>query len=329
MKHLMGKDVPPETIQDVGEEVESAETLKVYVDGFPPDERTSTIQESFIPLAEAPVVKSQQDVVAERNRLVEILKDKTFGHFPEETCDLDVETDFEYMGGQTKLARLAFTSEQGWRLHAKLTRPAESQDKKSPALIFLDSPAGERWEFEGFTGGFDPSWIRLGVQCRGVNETSWGQDLQWHTRRNAAITGRTIASMQVYDALRAIELVRRLPGVDPDGIAIAGRGQMAAVALYAALLDGHLKAIALEQAPATQNAPSIPDGTGEAIEMLNCLRFTDLPYVAGLLCPADLVFVGDRPETYQWAENLYSQLGGRVYNIQRLRDYRPGTEPRK
>lgn len=226
------------------------------------------------------------------------------------------------MSGDTKLARLAFTSEQDWRLHAKLLRPAATQDKRSPVLVFLCSPAGVRGEFEGFTGGFDPSWVRLAVQCRGIGETSWGQELQWHIRRNAAITGRTIASMRVYDALRAIELARGLPGVDPDRIAVAGRGQMAAVALYAALLNGRLEAVILEQPPATQNAPSNPDGTGDAIEMLNCLRYTDLPYVAGLLCPADLVLVSEYPETYQWTEALYNKLGEKLYKVGKLADYR-------
>jgi len=227
------------------------------------------------------------------------------------------------MNGQTKSARLAFTSEQDWRLHAILSRPAEAQGKKSPALIFLDSPDAERWESERFTNGFDSSWVRLAVQCRGIRETAWGQDLQWHIRRNAAITGRTIASMRVYDALRAMEMARKLPGVDPDRIAIAGRGEMAVIALYAALLDGNLEAVALEQPPATQNAPGNSDGTGEAIEMLNCLRFTDLPYVAGMLYPTDLVFIGDRPESYDWTQDLYNQLGGQLYNFKRLAEYIP------
>jgi hypothetical protein len=116
-------------------------------------------------------------------------------------------------------------------------------------------------------------------------------------------------------------LARQLPGVNPDRIAIAARGEMGAVALYAALLDGHITAVVLEQPPATQNAPSNPDGTGEAIEMLNCLRFTDLSYVAGLLYPADLVFVGEHPDSYDWTEKLYSQLDGKVYNIKRLAEY--------
>jgi cephalosporin-C deacetylase-like acetyl esterase len=326
IKHLMGKDLPPESIADVGDELESSEDLRVYVDGFPSDERTSTIQESFIKVAEAPVIENQDDLRAERDKLVKTLREKTFYHFPEQPCELDVEVDFEYMSGDTKLARMAFTSEQGWRLHGKLVRPKESQDKKSPVMVFLsspgaNSPAGNRWEFEGFTNGFDTSWVRLAVECRGIGETSWGQDLQWHIRRNAAITGRTIASMRVYDALRAVELARKLPGVDPDRVAVAGRGEMAVVALYAALLDGKLEAVIVESPPATQNAPGNPDGTGEAIEMLNCLRFTDLPYLAGLLYPAELIFVGDRPDAYRWAEELYSMLGKKVHSVGRLRDY--------
>ena len=322
IKHLMGKDVPPESIEDVGEELESEENLKVFVNGIPSDERASKIHESFIKLAQAPVINSSEDVEKERNKLIVTLKEKTFGQFPKNPCDLNVKTEFEYMNGETKYARLTFTSEKGWRLHGTLMRPVPTQDKKSPLLIFLYSPGSERWEFEGFTGGFDSSWVRLGVQCRGIRETSWGQDLQWHIRRNAALTGRTIASMQVYDALRAIEMARNIPDIDPERIAIAGQGQMAVVALYAALLDGKMKAVILGNPPATQNAPSNPDGTGEAIEMLNCLRYTDLPYVAGLLFPANLVMVGECPDTYKWTEDIYSKLGNKIYKVRKLSEFR-------
>lgn len=322
MKHLMDKDVPPESIEDVGEEVESEETLKVYVNGFPTDERTSEIQETFISVAEAPVIENKNQLETKREQVVQALKEKTFGHFPEKPCNLDVEINFDYMNGETKLTRLEFTPEQDWRLHATLVRPEAAQNKKSPLLIFLSSPNSERWEFGGFTGGFDPSWSRLAVQCRGIRETAWGQDLQWHIRRNAAITGRTIASMRVYDALRAVELARGLPGIDPERIAIAGRGEMAAIAIYAALLDGNLGAIVLENPPSTQNAPSNPDGTGPAIEMLNCLRLTDLPYATGMIYPADLVFIGEPPKSYGWTKELYDRLGGRVYNVKNLSECR-------
>jgi hypothetical protein len=131
--------------------------------------------------------------------------------------------------------------------------------------------------------------------------------------------------MRVWDTLRALEALRTYPGVDAERIALAARGELGAVALYAALLDGRVKALLLENPPATQNAPSRPDGTGPALEMLNVLRFTDLPYVAGLLWPTELVFVHSRPETYEWAEALYRELGapGAVRHVTDLAGWGP------
>ena len=109
--------------------------------------------------------------------------------------------------------------------------------------------------------------------------------------------------------------------VEPQGRSSVEIASIAIRAKLAPLLDGRLEAIALENPPATQNAPSNPDGTGEAIEMLNCLRFTDLPYVAGMLCPTDLVFVGEMSESYKWAKELYDRMGKQVHDVERLADY--------
>jgi hypothetical protein len=43
--------------------------------------------------------------------------------------------------------------------------------------------------------------------------------------------------------------------------------------------------------------------------MLNCLRYTDAPQIAGLLYPAGVVIAGEVPQTYAWAEDLYRRLG--------------------
>ena len=62
--------------------------------------------------------------------------------------------------------------------------------------------------------------------------------------------------------------------------------------------------------------------------MLFALRVTDLPQVAGLLWPAELVFIGPRPTSYQWAEDLYAGLGapGAVRRIMEWSQWRPRTE---
>jgi hypothetical protein len=153
-----------------------------------------------------------------------------------------------------------------------------------------------------------------------------------HVRRASAWSGRTLASMRVYDTLRGLEAIRHLPFVDAKQVALAAQGEMAAVALYAALLDGNLRALILDTPPATQNAPSerdvrasLPDGRGPAIEMLNCLRITDLAQISGLLYPLEQVFIGRMPLTYGWVEEIYNRLGppGKLLKLRDLSDWRP------
>ena len=118
-----------------------------------------------------------------------------------------------------------------------------------------------------------------------------------------------MASMRVYDLLRCLEVVRGLPGVDRRRVAVAARGEMAVVALYAALMDGAVHAVLVEDPPATQNAPSRDDGRGAAIEMLHCLRVTDLAQVAVALWPTKLWFIGETHDAYQWARQTYETIG--------------------
>ena len=49
----------------------------------------------------------------------------------------------------------------------------------------------------------------------------------------------------------------------------------------------------------------------------------NLPQVAGLMYPNELVVMGEIPGTYDWAENLYQTLGipGKYQNIQTLSDW--------
>lgn len=319
VRHLQGREVSEEEVGDIDERPEvqeTAETLRVFVPGPPADERVSTIQEEFIPLPPPPKIATAQDLERHRQQVIAFLRERTFRHFPKEPCPLDLTIEYEMETGSASGGRFAFTSEEGWRLHGmwyvpnKVSRPAR-------AVVALRGPGEERNATERWLGGLASRWARVIVEPRGTGDTAWGEELNWHLRRAAMLVGRTIASMQVYDALRALEAAGRLPGIDGTTLALAGQGPMAAVALYAALLHGSLRAVLLGDPPASQNAPSRPDGTGPALEMLLCLRATDLPQVAGLLWPTELVFFGPCPETYRWAEEVYARLGepGAVHRI--------------
>lgn len=312
-RHLMGRDVPAETIGDIDDSParqETAETLKVFVSGVPAGNRTLTIQDDLRPLPAPPTIADRSAFDLKRTRVVRELRERTFGAFPAKPPPLDTQVEFEFDEENHASQRLAFTSEEGWRLMlTRSLRHGHEAPGPVPAVVALRLPGEARWDTHGFALRLDAPWWKVEFEPRGIGSTAWGDDLQWHVRRAAAWTGRTVASMRVWDTLRALAAVRALPGIDPQRVALAARGEMAAVALYAALLDGGVPTVLLESPPATQNAAGSKDGRGPALEMLNCLRITDLPQVAGLLFPTEVLVAGEVPATYDWAADLYQRLG--------------------
>lgn len=309
MRELMGKDISTDDLGviDISKEL-SNERLMAYVDGPPADDRTVTVQDSFVKLADPPEVNSVEELDTYRKQVKDFLREKTFHAFPEQPVPLDTRLEFQTdnfakYGVQT----FSFVSENGWRLKVSL-QINQSPDKPNPILLVLKNPNEERWASASLTSGVRGKMNVAYFEARGIGETGWAPSLQWHIRRSAAWTGRTVASMRVYDVLRCLEALRQMPGIDPDNISMVAQGEMAAIAPYATLFDGRIKSLILKNPPATQDVASQPNGRGEAIEMLNCLRITDLPQVAGLMFPRELVTIGELPQTYAWTEDLYTNL---------------------
>jgi hypothetical protein len=318
----MGKHITPEEAGDIDESAESLlseEELKVYVDGPPADDRTTTIQDSFVKLAQVPGISNENELFSFRNFVINFLKTRSFGAFPENPPPFDQIKVFRTLDRATYGSDIySFVSEEGWRLKVDI-RWRNDPSLKKPLMMVLRNSDENRWDSEGFISGLKDEWNLAFLEVRGVGEFGWDPNLQWHIRRASAWTGRTMASMQVYDLLRCIEFCRTLDGIDPDSIGIAARDDMGVVALYSALLDGRCKTIILKNPPATQDTASSPDGRGPATEMLNCLRITDVYQLPALLTPAEIVFIGEIPESYKWSVNLLIRLGkkpfARVDNI--------------
>ena len=309
MKELMGIDKTAEEIGeiDISKEL-SNEDLRVYINGAPKDDITKTIQDSFVKLASPPKIENMEQFDSYRSEVVNFLKIKTFGAFPKEPAPLDIRMDFQAtLNSRKYLENYSFVSEKGWRLNISL-RKSSGSDELQPLLLVLRNPNEKRWASESLVSGLKRKTNIAFFEARGIGETGWSPSLQWHIRRAAAWTGRTVASMRVYDVLRCLEVLRKIPGIDPNNIGLVAQGEMVAIAAYAALLDGNVKSLILKNPPATQNIASEPSGKGEAIEMLNCLRITDLPQVAGLMFPKQLVLMGEQPKSYDWTEELYITL---------------------
>lgn len=312
VRELMGKEPTPELIGDTEfypSENLSAEELEVYVDGAPADDRTKTIYKSFIDLPAPPSINKVKELDEHSRQVKEYLQVHTFGAFPERACYMDPRlifrsSDMDEYGSEI----YSITPEEGWRLRVDFRRKLDPANKE-PLLIVLQK-AGDWYSTpEDFADELGDQGNVAYINLRGIDAAGWGSGYQWHVRRAAAWTGRTIASMQVYDLLRAIEFCRSLPGVDPDQVRIAAREELGAVTLYAALLDGSIDRVILRNPPATQDTGSSPDGSGPAIEMLNCLRVTDVCQIPALIPETEVWMKGDVPDTYQWSENVRARLG--------------------
>lgn len=303
----------------------SEQDLKVYVDGPPEADLTTVIQDSFVKLADAPQIETLGELNAYRNKVLHFLAEKTFNAFPEMPAkpDLRIEfraTDFGRFGTEI----YSFVPEKGWRLKLTLRRnlPPETA---APVLLVLRNPDEGRWDANSLVSGAQDKFNVVYFDVRGVGETGWDPALQWHIRRAAAWTGQTLASMRVYDVLRCLEIIRQAEDLKASQIYLVARGEMVAVAAYAAILDNRVDGLILKNPPATQNAPSDPSGKGDAIEMLNCLQITDLPQVAGLIFPKPLIMLGDFPSTYAWVKKLYQNLEepGAFKELENLKDWNP------
>ena len=318
IKHLMGQQVSADQIGDIDKSPEaqlSEDELRVYTQGAPKNDRTTTIQESFISQAQAPQIENEEQLAAYRAEVLDFLKTKTFNAFPTEPRPLDIKLEYRTdekakFGVQT----FSFVPEDGWRLRFTI-HWNQPREKQQPILLVLRNPGEARYASEEFVEGVDENLSIVYFEARGIGETGWAPNLQWHIRRAAAWTGRTVASMRVYDVLRCLEALRVLPAVDKQNISLAAQGEMAAIALYASLLDGKINTMIVKNPPESQNMGSQPDGRGEAIEMLNCLRITDLAQVAGSLLPTKFVAIGQLPATYEWTESVYKKIKADHYQV--------------
>lgn len=318
MKHLMGKKVTPEEVGDIdqhGQNLLSEDELRVYTDGQPANDRTTTIQDSFIKLHTDPEVSNEQQLFDFRDSVKNFLKSRTFGAFPEKQSALSPVLEFRTLdGGKYGEDIYSFVPEAGWRLKTDF-HWEHPKDSLKPLVIVLQNADQNRWDTYSFASEIAKDQNTAFFDVRGVGEAGWAPDLQWHIRRASAWTGRTIASMQVYDLLRCLEFCRTLPGVDPAQISIAARNEMCVVALYAALMDGKCKSVILKNPPETQDMASDPEGKGPATEMLNCLRITDVYQIPALLTPATVTFSGKIPSSYHWSEDILAKLGKGKYTV--------------
>jgi hypothetical protein len=121
-------------------------------------------------------------------------------------------------------------------------------------------------------------------------------------KRSVALLGGTLESMQLWDILRSVDFLIKDQNLNLRSVSIYGRGHMGPLGFYAAALDDRISRVILDDAP---------DSHWQGPAMLNILRVTDLPEVAGLLAPRELVSLRPLARGYDYTASIYGLYGKR------------------
>ena len=292
MKELLGKDAPVTSEGEVDEP--AAEELTCFRTGLPIDERLTRIDEELIPMSGA------------RGRspgeLTKHLRGEVFRYFPEKPAPLHPEWSGRPTSQGRTVQKVTFTSFAGLRVKATYSLPVVATPAvRQPAVLLLDHRKGipvwgneQPWERNqwGDRAVLIVETLDRGSRALEQNLRSFSDDdLLHHMRRQAMVAGTTLESMQLYEVLRSLELLRSLPEVDPASITIVGKGEDGIHGLYAALLDGRVQRVVLQSPPASHL---------QGPHYLGVLRYTDIPETARLL-GARLRVYGEVPGPLRFA----------------------------
>ena len=308
LKEFLGVDTPV-TSEGPVDEPPPAE-LVCFRDGLPIDERLTRIDEELIPARAAS--RQPMPAPARQRRIDELtatLRGEVFRYFPEQPAPLQPEWSAETSAQGRRVRKVTFTSFEGLRVRATYSLPAgAAAAARLPAVLLVDHRKGipvwgneqplERNQW-GDRAVLIVETLDRGSRALEQNLRSFtDDDLLHHMKRQAMVAGTTLESMQLYEILRSLDLLRSLPNVDPARITIAGKGEDGVNGMYAALLDGQAQRVVLQSPPASHV---------QGPHYLGVLRYTDIPETADLLADK-LRISGEAPDRMRSAKSCGSLL---------------------
>ena len=292
MKEFFGRDAPVTSEGEVDEP--ATEDLVCYRTGLPIEERLTRIDQELIPMSRVRQGKPGD--------LTTRLRGDVFRYFPETPAPLQPEWSQPTTSQGRTVQKVTFTSFEGLRVRATYSLPAVSTPAVTlPAVLVVDDRKGipvwgneQPWERNQWN---DRAVLIVETLDRGSraleqNLRSFSDDdLLHHMKRQAMVAGTTLESMQVYEVLRSLELLRSLSQVDPARVTIVGKGEDGVNGMYAALLVGKIQRVVLQSPPGSHvHGP----------HYLGILRYTDIPETARLL-GARLRVYGEVPDALRFA----------------------------
>lgn len=307
LTHLAEKDATPESVDDVDGITLEEEQLLVYNGKPPAQNRVTTVQEWFIPSPPLPEIRTTSQFEAVKATILAGLRQQCLNTIPAKPPQAPWSIEQEYWAGSSFARKFSFSPEAEWRLEGELRGPLNANNRPLAVCIRQSRHRKEEDAYDVLNGLKD-DWLRGRIDVRGTGDSAWGSELNWHIRRAAALTGRTVTEMRIGDMLCGLDILRRMPEVDSNRMLLAGRGEAAVVTLLVALLDGGIDTVVLEDIPSTFGYSDDPARLDEGFEIINMVRHADIPQLAALLWPAKIVVIGRKWDRFEWTEQVYDSL---------------------
>lgn len=297
----------PETVlpaaADAAPPSEPADLLACF--NSPPQESANyDVHERFIRLAPAVPPASPAEWQTRKTQIAAGLTATVFSWFPENPPPLVARRQpgsRSKLGGCEGFARWSewlLETEPGAAVHVFRYEPLVPPADPSLLLVLRrpgDTPAV-----------LDDEWLpllerrRIVVMHPRVGESALSCVDHARLERTAALSGRTFAALQVWDALRTLEWALGDFPVPAESVAIYGRGEAGIVGLYAALFRPAIGQVVLRDPPASHRS-------GPAL--LTVLRTADIPEVASTLAPRTLTWLSAPPPAFEGTRQIYRLCG--------------------
>ena len=278
--------------------LESAEDL-ACLDRVPADALNFKIHNEFIRTAQT----TKRPGKARRAEIITELKEQVFRWFPKGRIPFETEVSRNSGGWVARYANykdVTFQTEPSVRVRGQFFSPTNAT-ASTPLLLYVKRPSDSIYAMD-----FDELLPVLGTHRvlilnsrfteKPVSASEY-RDIQM----TAAWSGRTIAALQTWDILRALDWVRDVEKLAPASMVIYGKDEMGVLALYAALLNERVTKVILNNPPASHwDGPAL----------LNVLRITDIPEIVALLGPRRVLSITKLPEEFRaaYAESLPEAL---------------------
>jgi hypothetical protein len=319
--------------------------LKVF-DRTPEDAINGMVHETFI--KPAPTELPQASAVArawwagKREEWLQELRDKVFRGWPCDPPALDPRPAGEATHNGLHLRAFDFRSEEGVDLRLWL---ATAEGVAAPKLVIVNVLDEPRWhDFAAELGPAFRKVLQLSqdpgpakalqyvqdqkaletyggafafVAPRGVGPTRWaesGTPADVQIRRRFPLLGQTLDSTRVWDVRRGLAVLRGLPELKGVPVWLEGHGDMAGIALYAALFEPEVARLDLWHPPAShRHGPTF----------LNVRRILDMPQAVALAFPRPVrLYVSDERDerAWRWPLELQRALGQEYLKTRRVGD---------